>query len=109
MIRHCFTLDLKNDKNLIAEYERYHTKIWDEIDLSIRESGIENMEIYRIGTRMFMIMEVNESFDFAKKSTADSMNPKVQEWEKLMWQFQQPLPQAKDGEKWMLMDKIFQL
>jgi L-rhamnose mutarotase len=109
MTRHCLTLDLKDDEKLIAEYEQYHLKIWDEIDKSIRDSGIEKMEIYRLGTRMFMIMEVNNTFNFAKKKTLDLSNPKVQEWEELMWKFQQPLPQAKNGEKWVIMDKIFQL
>jgi L-rhamnose mutarotase len=54
-------------------------------------------------------MEVNEKFSFEKKAAADSSNTKVQDWEKLMWKFQKPLPQAKQGEKWMLMDKIFKL
>jgi L-rhamnose mutarotase len=58
---------------------------------------------------MFMIMEVNESFSFEKKARADSANPKVQEWEQLMWKFQQALPQAKPGEKWLPMQRIFKL
>ncbi|HTS09147.1 MAG TPA: L-rhamnose mutarotase [Candidatus Eisenbacteria bacterium] len=107
--RYCLTLDLKNDPKLIAEYKKYHEKIWPEISESIRESGIEDMEIYLLGTRMFMIMEVNESFSFAKKASADAVNPKVQEWEKLMWKFQQALPEAKPGEKWILMERIFKL
>jgi len=107
--RYCLTLDLKNDPKLIAEYKRYHEKIWPEITESIRESGIEDMEIYLLGTRMFMIMKVSEAFSFAKKAAADAANPKVQEWEKLMWSFQQALPGAKPGEKWMLMEQIFKL
>jgi L-rhamnose mutarotase len=107
--RFCLTLDLKNDPNLIAEYRRYHEKIWPEITASIQDSGIEDMEIYLLGTRMFMIMEVNERFSFEAKAGADQSNPKVREWEELMWKFQQPLPQAKSGEKWMLMEKIFKL
>jgi len=107
--RYCLTLDLKNDPKLIAEYKKYHEKIWPEITASIRESGIADMEIYLLGTRMFMIMEVNESFSFAKKSASDAGNPKVQEWEQLMWKFQQALPSAKPGEKWMLMERIFKL
>jgi len=107
--RFCLTLDLKNDLSLIAEYKRHHEKIWPEITQSIRESGIEDMEIYLFGTRMFMIMEVNDSFSFAAKAQADQKNPRVQEWESLMWKFQQSLPQAKPGEKWMRMDKIFAL
>ncbi len=107
--RFCLTLDLQDDPKLIAEYKRYHQKIWPEITQSIKDSGIESMEIYLLGTRMFMIMEVNDSFSFEAKGEADRLNPKVQEWEKLMWRFQQPLPQAKPGEKWMLMERIFEL
>ena len=109
--RYCLTLDLKADPNLIAEYKQYHAegKAWPEITKSIRDSGILHMEIYLLGTRMFMIMDVSEHFSFEAKAKADQLNPKVQEWEKLMWKFQQPLPQAAPGEKWMLMEKIFKL
>ena len=107
--RYCLTLDLKNDPKLIAEYKRHHEAIWPEIAESIKDSGIEDMEIYLLGTRMFMIMEVNERFSFEAKAEADRANSKVQEWEKLMWTFQQSLPQAKPGEKWLLMDRIFKL
>jgi L-rhamnose mutarotase len=107
--RFCLTLDLKDDPALISEYKRYHEKIWPEITASIRDAGIEDMEIYLLGTRMFMIMEVNESFSFGAKAKADRLNPKVQDWEKLMWSFQQSLPQAKPGEKWLLMERIFKL
>jgi L-rhamnose mutarotase len=107
--RFCLTLDLKHDPELIAEYRRYHEKIWSEITQSIKDSGIEDMEIYLLGTRMFMIMEVSEDFSFEEKTKADASNQKVQEWEKLMWKFQQALPEAKPGEKWLLMDRIFKL
>ncbi|NVK53556.1 MAG: L-rhamnose mutarotase [Flavobacteriaceae bacterium] len=107
--RHCFALDLIDDELLMAEYKKYHEKIWPEITKSIVDSGIEALEIYCVGNRMFMIMEVNESFSFEKKSKMDENNPKVQEWETLMWNYQQALPVAKSGEKWMLMEKIYQL
>ena len=107
--RYCLTLDLKNDPRLIAEYEKHHERIWPEITQSIKDAGIENMEIYRLGTRMFMIMEVNKTFSFRNKAEADRKNAKVQEWEKLMWKFQQPLREAKPGEKWLLMKKVFEL
>ena len=107
--RFCFTVDLKDNAALIAEYRKYHEKIWPEITESIRNSGIEGMEIYLLGTRMFMIMEVNETFTFEKKARADQQNPKVQEWEELMWKFQQGLPDVKPGEKWLRMERIFKL
>jgi L-rhamnose mutarotase len=107
--RYCLTLDLKDDPALIAEYKRYHEKIWPEITRSIKDSGIVDMEIYLLGTRMFMIMEVNESFSFGAKNHADQLNAKVQEWEKLMWTYQQSLPGTKPGEKWLLMERVFKL
>ncbi len=108
-MRHCFALDLKDDPALIEAYEAHHKNVWPEIIKSIKDAGIENMEIYRAGNRLFMIMEVNEKFSLEKKKAADLKNPQVQEWEKLMWQYQRALPHANQGEKWMLMDKIFSL
>lgn len=109
MKRYCLTVDLKNDAALIAEYEAYHKAVWPEILQSIKKSGITNMEIYRLSNRMFMIMEVDDNFSFEKKAAMDTANTTVQEWEALMWKYQQALPMAKPGEKWMLMEKIFQL
>ena len=107
--RYCFALDLKQDDALIGAYEEYHKNVWPEILDSIKQSGIEQMEIYRTGNRLLMIMEVNKSFDFEDKTTADAANEKVQQWEVLMWQYQQALPFAKPGEKWVLMNKIFEV
>src|SRR5688500_16143879 len=99
MTRYCLALDLKNDPLLIAEYEEHHKKVWPEILTSIKESGIEHMEIYRTGNRLFMIMEVNDAFSFQRKTLMDATNSHVQTWEILMWKYQQPLPLAKPGEK----------
>src|SRR5882762_4713562 len=107
--RHCLTLDLKDHAKLIAEYKRYHEKIWPEITESIKEAGIEDLEIYLHGTGMLMIMEGNEKCSFEKKAEADRKNQKVQEWERLMWKFQKALPEARPGEKWLPMERIFKL
>ena len=107
--RYCLALDLKEDPELIRQYEEWHRAVWPEILNSIRVSGITDMEIYRVHNRMFMIMETDDRFSFAAKSEADAADPKVQEWENLMWTFQQALPFAKPGEKWMLMHKVFSL
>jgi L-rhamnose mutarotase len=111
MIRYCLALDLKNDPELIAEYEHWHKSenAWPEIMESILGSGITDMQIYRTGNRLFMIMDTSDDFSAQQKAEKDADNPKVQEWEQLMWKFQQPLPWAREGEKWVLMDKIFQL
>jgi len=109
MKRFCLALELKNDPELIAEYETYHKNVWPEIIDSIKQSGILQLEIYRIMNRLFMIMETSEDFSFEKKSASDSANEKVQHWENLMWNYQQALPVAKPGEKWILTEKIFEL
>ena len=107
--RYCLTLDLKDDPALIAEYRCYHEKIWPEITESIKQNGVLDMEIYMLGTRLVMVMEVNEQFSFEAKARADRENPKVREWEELMWKFQKALPDTKSGEKWRLMERIFKL
>ena len=107
--RFCLALDLKDDPALVAEYCRLHQQIWPEIAASIRVAGIVSMEIWRTGNRLFMVMETNDRFDGAAKAVADAANPKVQEWEQLMWRFQQPLPWADPGQKWVPMEMIFDL
>jgi L-rhamnose mutarotase len=109
MKRYCLALDLKDDPALIAEYEKLHEASWPENLKAIKDAGIEVMEIYRTGNRMFMIMETRDDFSFERKSEMDKANAKVQEWEQLMWKYQQPLSHAKPGEKWVLMNKIFEL
>jgi len=111
MKRYCFALDLVDDPKLIAEYEHWHKKEnWrQEIRKSILDSGITEMEIYRTGNRLFMIMETDETFSFERKTAMDLANEKVQDWEQFVWKFQSAIPWAKPGEKWILMDAIYQL
>ena len=109
MKRFCLTLDLKNDPFLIGQYISHHQNVWPEIKESIIISGILSMEIYHVETRLFMIMEVDDHFSFESKQHADLSNEKVQEWERLMDQYQERLPFAQPNEKWVLMQKIFEL
>jgi len=105
------TCDLKDNPELIAEYREYHApgNGWPEITMSIKDAGIVDMQIFAFGNRMFMIMEVDDTFDPTKKAQMDADNAKVQEWEKLMWKYQQEVPGAKPGEKWVELEQIFQL
>jgi L-rhamnose mutarotase len=107
--RYCLTLDLQDDPQLIAEYKRHHENVWPEIVSTFNDAGIVSMEIYLYVNRLFMVMEVNERFSFEAKAKADRENPKVREWETLMWKFQKPLQGSKPGEKWMLMEQIFKV
>ena len=106
MKRYCLALDLKDDPALIALYEEYHQSVWPEIIESIKNAGIQHLEIYRVANRLFMIIDATDDFSFEEKAKMDAKNEMVQQWEKLMWEYQQALPCAKPGEKWVLMQKI---
>lgn len=110
-MKFCLAIDLKDDPFSIAEYERWHypENTWSEVNESITKAGIRQMEIYRTGNRLFMIMETEENFSFERKANLDVANAKVQLWEQLMDSFQLRLPWSKDGEKWTVMNRIFQL
>lgn len=109
--RHILFCDLKNDPALIEKYKEYHApgNAWPEITESIVSSGITGMEIFLAGNRLVMIMTTTDDFDPAAKAAADASSPKVQEWETLMDTFQQRLPFAEDGVKWVEAEGIFSL
>ncbi|WP_020571040.1 L-rhamnose mutarotase [Neolewinella persica] len=109
--RRFFACDLKDDPALIEKYKTYHAagNAWPEITESITSAGITDMEIFLAGNRLFMIMTTTDDYDPAAKAAADAASPKVQEWERLMDTFQQRLPFARDGEKWVEMERIFKL
>ncbi len=109
--RICLACDLKDDAQLIEEYKDYHApgNAWPEITDSIKSAGIKDMQIFLIGNRLFMIMEVTADFDPSAKEAMDAANPKVQEWENLMMKYQQFLPFEGVETKWVEMERIFKL
>jgi len=111
MQRLYFALDLKNDPALIAEYEAWHRPdgIWPEVAQFLRDSGIQELELFRCGDRLIMVMQVSETFSTARLSELGQANPRIRAWEELMWKFQQPLPFAAAGEKWVPMSRVFSL
>ncbi|MGN6232496.1 MAG: L-rhamnose mutarotase [Trinickia sp.] len=109
-MRYCLALDLKDDAELIARYEEFHRKVWPDVIRHIREQGVSSMEIYRLGTRLFMVMETDDAvYDAERMAEAAQSNAVIQEWEALMWKFQAPTPWTPAGQKWVLMDRIFDL
>lgn len=109
--RYCQTLDLRDNPELIAEYRKRHSRaeVWPEILAGIREVGILEMEIYIVGTRLFMIVETPLDFDWdAAMARLDTL-PRQREWEAYMSVFQQADPQASSAGKWKLMERMFHL
>ncbi|MEO6361521.1 MAG: L-rhamnose mutarotase [Sphingomicrobium sp.] len=109
--RLCFALDLADDPELIGRYKQWHRPGGPPaaVNRSIRAADIRELEIWLTGPRLLMIMEVGPNFDPAAKAVGDAGDPDVQAWEKLMWEFQRPLPWAAPGEKWIAMDRIYAL
>ena len=107
--RICQALDLVDSAPLIAEYQRLHERIWPEVAAHLREHGVMEMEIYRVGSRLMMVMEVNDKFNDAMFSEQSLNNPVIQRWEALMWKYQVPTPWTPAGEKWVPMERIFSL
>jgi L-rhamnose mutarotase len=110
-MRRVLLLDLKNDAELIRDYERWHLPgaVPEAVIASIRSADIRSMEIYRSGNRLVMVMETGPAFDPAAKAAADRANRDVVAWEELMSRFQQPLAWAAEGEKWLEARRIFSL
>ena len=109
--RFCQTLDLKDNPQLIAEYRRRHSQgeAWSEIIEGIRQVGILEMEIYLVGTRLFMIVETPLDFDWDSAMARLATLPRQQEWEDYMSEFQAAEKGASSNEKWRMMERIFHL
>jgi L-rhamnose mutarotase len=109
-MRYALALDLVDDAQRIADYEKAHEKIWPEVRDHLHEQGVTSMEIYRLGTRLFMLMEVDPAvYDAQAMARASLDNPAIVRWETLMWTYQVPTPWTPAGEKWVVMQQIFDL
>jgi len=109
-MRYALALDLVDDAQNIAAYEKAHVSIWPEVRDHLRAEGVLDMEIYRLGTRLFMLMEVDPVVYSADSMRVASLaNPAIVQWEALMGSYQQPTPWTTGGEKWTPMARIFSL
>jgi L-rhamnose mutarotase len=108
-VRHCLTLDLKDDPAAIEAYDRYHADVWPEVLAHLCGSGIDNMTIWRRGNRLMMLVETVAHFELSGLVVTADSSPRVKEWERLMATFQQALPDS-DGEGlWQPMSELFDL
>jgi len=109
--RFCLALDLVDDAAAIAAYEDWHRpgNVPADVVASIRNAGIEEMEIFRTGNRLVMIIDASDDFSFDRKAAMDAADSAVIDWEKRMLEYQRPRSNAEGAEKWELMRSIYRL
>ena len=110
MTRYVLTVNLRDDPAVIETYRDYHRRVWPEVLESLRTVGVERMDIYQLGRKLVMILELTDGLDFRRAfATHMGSSPRVAEWERLMKSLQEPSPDAPDGEWWTAMEPVFQL
>jgi L-rhamnose mutarotase len=67
------------------------------------------MEIYLLGTQLFMIMDTVPDFDHEKAMAALAQKPRQSEWEAYVSKFQQTNAESTVDEKWQLMERIYKM
>lgn len=109
--RYCQTLSLRDNPELIEAYRKAHSKeeSWPEIRAGIREVEILEMEIYILGSKLFMIVETPLNFDWDKAMAKLATLPRQAEWEEYVAKFQQCAEGATSDEKWQMMERMFYL
>ena len=110
MTRHVLTVRLKDEAGVVDTYTRHHREVWPDVQASLRQCGVEQMDIYLLGSTLVMILEMRNGLDYrtALASHAAS-SARVTEWEELMKSLQEPSVGAGAGEWWAVMEPVFHL
>lgn len=111
-VRRCFAVDLHDDPARVAAYRRWHEPAGPPaaVSAAIRADGVESLEIWWAGDRLFMIMAQDPARipDPETKRTRDTADPEVAAWDALMASFQKPLRFAPD-QTWLELERIYSL
>jgi L-rhamnose mutarotase len=109
-MRFVFTLNLRDEPGVVETYRRHHRDVWPEVQASLTQVGVDHMDIYLLGRRLVMIVEMRDGLDYrtAFKTHAVS-TPRVAEWERLMKSLQEPVEDARADEWWAVMEPVFHL
>jgi L-rhamnose mutarotase len=108
--RHVLTMNLKGDPGIVETYTRLHRDVWPEVQASLRQVGVERMDIYLLGRRLVMVVEMRDGLDYHTAFAAHaSSSQRVAEWERLMKSLQEPAAEARANEWWAAMEPVFHL
>jgi L-rhamnose mutarotase len=110
MTRHVLAVDLVDDPAAIDAYKRHHRRVWPEVLSSLRGAGLADLQIYMLGRRLVMVIDLQDGLDVRRVFAAHTAShPRVAEWEALMKSMQQPPPDSAPGEWWAAMQPVFHL
>ena len=105
-----FALDLKDDPDTIRKYCDWHGKVWPQIMRGMAAFGVLGQHIYLIGNRLFMVLQVEDEFDYRRDfGRYLEETPRAKEWDSVMCGFQQPVPWVRDGDWWAPMERVYDL
>jgi len=109
MTRHVLTIDVRDDPDAIEQYKAAHRRVWPEVTSSLRRAGVRQMEIFILGRRLVMIVEIDGTDVRRCFEAHAASSPRVVEWERMMKGLQEPAPGAASGEWWTAMEPVFRL
>jgi L-rhamnose mutarotase len=110
LTRQVFTVDLRDDPAAIAAYREHHRRVWPEVIESLRDAGVEQLDIHLLGRRLVMIVELRDGADYRRVFAAHvASSARVAEWERLMKSLQEPAPNTPPGEWWAMMEPVFSM
>jgi L-rhamnose mutarotase len=109
-MRTVLTVKLKDEPGIVDTYRRHHRAVWPEVQASLRQAGVDEMDIYLLGHRLVMVVEMRDGIDYRTAFQAHAgSSPRVVEWERLMKSLQEPSEDARAGEWWAVMEPVFHL
>ena len=109
-MRYVFTVKLRDEPGIVETYRRHHCDVWPEVQASLRQVGVDQMDIYLLGHRLVMVVEMRNGLDYRDAFKAHAAStPRVAEWERLMKSLQEPTEEARAGEWWAVMEPVFHL
>lgn len=106
--RFVWTLLLKEDPKLIAEYKKAHSmgQAWPQVTENMKAMGVKDMEIYLSGTQAILIMDTEPNFDMEVAGPKWQKLPKEKEWQEYVAKFQRIKPGSSIQEKWQDMQEL---
>jgi L-rhamnose mutarotase len=103
------TLCLQPDAAKIAAYREYHQKVWPEVTARLRECGVQQMQIFLLGERLFMYLVTDDDFDPSRDFVRINEDPGSARWNAMMAELQARAPEANSDQWWAPMELVFDL